>query len=126
MTESKELILALGTNCDQEKSISHAQEMLRSMFGKSIIFTECVWTEPIGIKSDKFLNCLAFTHTPHKLEYLCMALKHIEQACGNSKRARTNNIVKMDIDILKYGDITLHTDDWNRKYITDLIKERQF
>lgn len=96
------------------------------MFGKSIIFTECVWTEPIGIKSDKFLNCLAFTHTQHKLEYLCMALKHIEQACGNSKRARTNNIVKMDIDILKYGDITLHTDDWNRKYIADLIKERPF
>lgn len=126
MTELKELILALGTNCNQEKTISLAQEKLRSMFGKDIIFTECVWTEPIGIKSDKFLNCLAFTHTQHKLEYLCKALKHIERTCGNCKRARTNNIVSMDIDILKYGGLTLHTEDWNRKYIITLIKECPF
>jgi 2-amino-4-hydroxy-6-hydroxymethyldihydropteridine diphosphokinase len=126
MTEQKELILSLGTNCDQEKTISKAQEKLRGMFGQDIIFTECIWTEPIGITSDKFLNCLAFTHSSHKLKYLHKALKHIEKTCGSSKRARTNNIVKMDIDILKYGSLTLHAEDWERKYIIKLIKECPF
>ncbi|HIW44351.1 MAG TPA: 2-amino-4-hydroxy-6-hydroxymethyldihydropteridine diphosphokinase [Candidatus Prevotella stercoripullorum] len=126
MPERKELILSLGSNCDQEESMSAAKEKLRSMFGDDITFSECVWTEPIGIESDKFLNCLAFTHTSHKLEYVSKAVKHIERGCGNRKRARTSNIVKMDIDILKYANQILHESDWSRKYITELMKECPF
>ena len=126
MPERKELILSLGSNCDQEESMSAAKEKLRSMFGDDITFSECVWTEPIGIESDKFLNCLAFTHTSHKLEYVCKAVKHIEKGCGNRKRARTSNIVKMHIDILKYANQILHESDWRRKYITELMKECPF
>lgn len=118
--------MSLGSNCDQEESMSAAKEKLRSMFGDDITFSECVWTEPIGIESDKFLNCLAFTHTSHKLEYVCKAVKHIERGCGNRKRARTSNIVKMDIDILKYANQILHESDWSRKYITELMKECPF
>ena len=126
MAEQKELILSLGSNCDQKESMSAAKEKLRSMFGDDITFSECVWTEPIGIESDKFLNCLAFTHTSHKLEYVSKAVKHIERGCGNRKRARTSNIVKMDIDILKYANQILHESDWSRKYITELMKECPF
>ena len=126
MTEQKTLILSLGSNYNQEESLSAAQEKLRGMFGSDIVFTECVWTEPIGIISDKFLNCLAFTHTTHKLENIEKAIKHIEKACGNRKRARTKNIVIMDIDILKYGSITLHEKDWDRKYIMELMKRCPF
>ena len=126
MPERKELILSLGSNCDQKESMSAAKEKLRSMFGDDITFSECVWTEPIGIESDKFLNCLAFTHTSHKLEYVSKAVKHIERGRGNRKRARTCNIVKMDIDILKYATQILHERDLSRKYISELMKACPF
>lgn len=126
MTGKKKLILSLGSNCDQEQSIYLAKTKLRDMFGTDISFSETVWTAPVGIESDKFLNCLVFTHTTHKLEYISKAMKHIEKACGNRKRARTNNIVKMDIDILKYDELILHEKDWSRNYVNELMKECPF
>lgn len=126
MGNKKELILSLGSNFDQENSISEAKTKLRDMFGEEIMFSESIWTNPIGIESDKFLNCLVFTHTSHKLEYIMKAMKHIERICGNRKRARTKNIVKMDIDILKYGGQTLHEKDWSRDYIVRLMEKCPF
>ena len=29
----------------------------------------------------------------------------------------------MDVDILKYGDVIMHEDDWKRQYIIQLLKE---
>lgn len=96
------------------------------MFGSDIVFSRSVWTAPIGIDSDNFLNCLVFTHTTHKLEYIIKAMKHIERLCGNRKRARSNNIVKMDIDVLRYDEIILHENDWSRNYIKELMKDCPF
>lgn len=122
MTDKKELIMSLGSNCDQETCMSEAMSRLRDMFGNDIVFTEQIWTTPIGIESESFLNCLAFTHTSHKLEHVVKAVKHIEKMCGSRKGARANNIVKMDIDILKYGGQVLHESDWSREYIVRLMK----
>ncbi len=123
MTEQKELILSLGTNCDQEKTISkRKRRTAQDMFGQALMFSECKWTEPIGIKSDRFLNCLAFAHTSFSIDYINRALKHIESTCGNTRQARSHDIVKMDIDILKYGNVILHEDDWKRNYIIELMK----
>ena len=126
MTGKKKLILSQGSNCDQEQSLATAKIKLRDMFGPDLMFSESVWTAPIGIESCKFLNCLVFTHTSHKLEYIIKAMKHIERTCGNRKRARTNNIVKMDIDVLKYDELILHEKDWSRNYIMELMKECPF
>lgn len=126
MTDKKKLILSLGSNFDQANCMSTAQMKLRDMFGSDIVFSKSLWTAPINIESDKFLNCLVFTHTAHKLEYINKAMKHIERLCGNRKRARSNNIVKMDIDILKYDELVLHENDWSRPYVTELMKECPF
>lgn len=126
MGEKKLLILSLGSNCDQKECMQAACTKLREMFGKDTFFSHTMWTNPIGIESEQFLNCLVFTHTSHKLEYVDKAMKHIEHACGNRKRARSNNIIKMDIDILKYGELTLHQDDWSRNYVAEMMKECPF
>ncbi len=126
MTENKELILALGSNCDQEACMSEAISRLKDMFGDDIVFSERMWTVPVGIASGNFLNCLVFTHTAHNLANITKAMKHIEKLCGNRKRARTNNIVKMDIDILKYGEQVLHENDWTRDYVKQLMKACPF
>ena len=126
MNEKKELILALGSNYEQEKSLADAMSRLRDLFGHDIIFSKRMWTEPIGIESEQFLNCLALTHTSHKLEHLYRSIKYLERTCGDRKRARANNLVKIDIDILKYGELKLHEKDWSRYYIKELMKDCPF
>jgi len=126
MIEKKSLILSIGSNYEQEQCFLIAKSKLRDMFGSDIVFSRSVWTAPIGIDSDNFLNCLVFTHTTHKLEYIIKAMKHIERLCGNRKRARSNNIVKMDIDVLRYDEIILHENDWSRNYIKELMKDCPF
>ncbi len=126
MTEKKELIISLGSNYDQEACMLRAKTEIRNAFGPDTMFSEEVWTSPIGIESDLFLNCLVFIRTSLKLEQLGRSLKQIESLCGNNKRARADNIVKMDIDILKYDGMRLHEKDWTREYVKNLMKACPF
>ena len=50
-------IIALGSNSNQEENIFKAQTLLKQRF-EGVKFSDTQWTEPIGIKSDKFLNCI--------------------------------------------------------------------
>lgn len=122
MRKEVEIVIAIGTNTNQEISIFLAKQLLEQLF-KDIKFTEELWTLPLDIKSDRFLNCLAIGHTTHGAPQIKSALRRIENRCGDSKTARTNGIVKMDIDILLYDGQRLHEEDWNRPYIKTLMKE---
>lgn len=122
MNKSK-LILALGSNSNQEKNIENAIIMLQKLFDDNIRITRKVWTEPIGIKSDKFLNCLVSANTSFEFENIQRALKNIEVLCGDKKENRKQNIIRIDIDILQFGDKKFHDRDWTRKYIKELVKE---
>lgn len=122
MAHDTRIILALGSNNNQKANIENAFSMLKELFGHELFFSEYVWTEPIGIDSDKFLNCIAVTHATHNFVQTTRALKNIEHKLGTSKGLKEQGIVNMDIDILKFGDTICHKDDWNRKYIQDLMK----
>lgn len=126
MTEKKKLILLLGSNFNQESCISEAMSKLEDMFNHDVIFSRQLWTNPIEIESDMFLNCIAFTQTAHKLEQVKRAVKNLEHICGNTKRARNRNIIKMDIDILQYDNQILHERDWTREYVKELLKDSPF
>lgn len=115
--------MALGSNCDQEKNIGKAMDMLQELFDGNVKFTRLVWTEPVGIKSDKFINCLACVYTLSNYDSINQSLKNIEYACGRNKTDKTRNIVRMDIDILMFGNEKHHDDDWSRTYIKELINE---
>lgn len=122
MRKKVEIVIAIGTNTSHEISIFLAKQLLVQLL-KDIQFTEELWTQPVDIKSDRFLNCLAIAHTSHGAPQIRNALRRIENRCGDSKTARANGIVKMDIDILLYDGQRMHEDDWNRPYITTLMKE---
>ncbi len=117
------LIIALGSNFCQKESMARAKDMLRPLFGGNISFTKEMWTQPIGIVSDKFLNCLAVTHTSLGHARIEEALKKVETECGNTSQDRANNIVKMDIDILLLGAVKYHLKDWQRGYVKELLTE---
>lgn len=127
MAENKKLILSLGSNFNHEKNISKAILLLKNMFGNdNIVFSKKLWTNPIDINSDKFLNCILFINTSFNLEKIERDIKELEDICGRTEAEKEENIVKIDIDILQYGEKRMHNKDWSRKYIRELMKECPF
>ncbi len=122
MDKTRQVILALGTNHEQELNMSQAKEMLARLLD-DIYYSSQAWTPPIGIVSDHFLNCIAIGGTTKRLDSLLSATKRIERKCGDSPSLREENIVCMDIDILMYGDKRMHQGDWQRPYIQQLMNE---
>lgn len=119
LTDMTEITLSLGSNHEAAKQMTEARTLLREVFA-DIVFSSDLQTEPVGIRSAPFLNCMAWATTD-----LCEAdvkarLKEIEARCGNRASLRRRNIVVMDIDLLAYGSKKLKPADWQREYVLRL------
>lgn len=121
MKESHSVILCLGSNADQEANIQQAQQLLRNEYA-SIDFTPSIWTEPVGVVSPPYLNCLATMSIKDSLSCLHDKTKAIERLMHSSREERKGNIVRIDIDILSFDHKHYHEDDWNRDYVKQLIE----
>ena len=97
------ITISLGSNTEQEQNIEEAIERLKTVFS-DITFTQPQWTEPIGVVSDKYLNCLANFTTSLPLQQLVQQLKDIETAMGDTHENHKQGIVLIDLDVIKYGD----------------------
>ena len=120
--DSKRVILALGTNIKQERNMKQVRRLLVGTW-PDMKFTTPKWTQAIGMASDLFYNCLAYTKVEESLEDLTEKVKSMEQICGDTRAERSLNRIQMDIDILLYGDNKLHINDWQRDYIQELMNE---
>lgn len=116
------VIIALGTNTEQELNMREAVRRLGDVIG-DMKTSRDLWTEPIGIVSDKFLNKVIRGTYTLGTDELHETARRIETECGRTDSDTKAGIVRMDIDILKYDEKVEHTDDWNREYIKKLIKE---
>ncbi|ERT58110.1 2-amino-4-hydroxy-6-hydroxymethyldihydropteridine diphosphokinase [Prevotella sp. BV3P1] len=123
--DSKRVILALGTNIKQERNMKQVRRLLVDTW-PDMKFTTTKRTQAIGMASDLFYNCLAYTKVEESLEDLTEKVKSMEQICGDTRAERSLNRIQMDIDILLYGDNKLHINDWQRDYIQELMKEIEF
>lgn len=122
MKESHSVILCLGSNADQEANIQQAQQLLRNEYA-SIDFTPSIWTEPVGVVSPPYLNCLATMSIKDSLSCLHNKTKAIERLMHSSREERKDNIVRIDIDILSFDHKHYHEDDWSRDYVKRLIQD---
>jgi len=122
MKESHSVILCLGSNADQEANIQQAQQLLRNEYA-SIDFTPSIWTEPVGVVSPPYLNCLATMSIKDSLSCLHDKTKAIERLMHSSRKERKDNIVRIDIDILSFDHKHYHEDDWSRDYVKRLIQD---
>lgn len=122
MKESHSVILCLGSNADQEANIQQAQQLLRNEYA-SIDFTPSIWTEPVGVVSPPYLNCLATMSIKDSLSCLHDKTKAIERLMHSSREERKDNIVRIDIDILSFDHQHYHEDDWSRDYVKRLIQD---
>ncbi len=119
------VILAIGSNTEQNVSFSKAERHLKALF-PGIVFSTQMWTNPIGMQSDMFLNELAFIRTMHGQMQIIRALKQLERKCGSVKAERSKNIIRIDIDVIQFNDIRLKEEDWEREYVKTLIKQNPF
>ena len=82
-----------------------------------------MWTEPVGIQSEKFINCICISTTRHTLLQLTKAFKQLEKKCERSKKNDLISKIPLDIDILLYGNQRYHEKDWERQYIQELLND---
>ena len=126
MKQRNKIIVALGTNFDQKKNAFTAEMMMKSILKDSHV-SSFMWTKPIDMKnSEKFLNFIIFAKTHYGLAQLTKAFKQLEKKCGRTKYDETRGIIKLDIDILQYGNEIFHKEDWDRDYVKELLLEDPF
>lgn len=123
MTKENYIIISIGSNYNQKENISFAKKKLTGMLGEQTSFTRDMWTEPVGIQSEKFINCICISSTKHTLLQLTKAFKQLERKCERSKKNDMINKIPLDIDILLYGDQRYHEKDWERQYIQELLND---
>lgn len=126
------IIIALGSNWEQEKNIHFAMQRLRSFF-PAIRFSRLVWTQPIGMKSDRFLNGLGMADLSamanagmRKADEVVRVLKQIEGECGRNSEDKAHGVVRVDLDLLQFQSQRFHADDWDRDYVRLLLQEKFF
>ena len=122
MKTRTKVIIAIGSNRNQEENVLKAHEHLSCMF-RNCLFGPRMWTEPIGLEnSDKFLNQVMLGETICSKKSVLAALRSVEQRCGRRIRGPYRKVdVPLDLDLLLYGDEKLHESEWERDYIQSSI-----
>ena len=123
MTKQNYIIISIGSNYNQKENISFAKQKLTGMLGEQTSFTRDMWTVPVGIQSEKFINCICISTTRHTLLQLTKAFKQLEKKCERSKKNDLISKIPLDIDILLYGNQRYHEKDWERQYIQELLND---
>lgn len=122
MPNKHQVIIALGSNTDQEYHLRQAVEILQTVMSH-LHMSRALWTEPIGLVSDRFLNQLVSGQTQLDLRQLTETAKHTERLLGRTADRKTCGLVDIDIDILEYDGRRMHAEDWMRGYIQDLLPD---
>lgn len=96
--------LCLGSNTEAERNVERAREMLTALL-PGICWDEARWTEPVDFPNPAlFLNQMAAFDTTMSREEVRMKFKEIERLCGRQPEDKAQGIVRMDIDLLTYGE----------------------
>ena len=87
MKTRTKVIIAIGSNRNQEENVLKAHEHLSCMF-KNSLFGPRMWTEPIGLEnSDKFLNQVMLGETIcSKKSVLAAMFRWISTFCSMAMR----------------------------------------
>lgn len=124
--EKKKILFAIGTNSPLASDrVIWMKARVFGLFGDDVRFTFLVETDPIGIVSPKFTNCVGIAFTTLPLEEIKAIFKEIEKECEDTKEKRRNNLIEMDIDILEYDGVRYHEKDWSRPYIIDMVEDAE-
>jgi 2-amino-4-hydroxy-6-hydroxymethyldihydropteridine diphosphokinase len=134
------IYLVLGSNLgDREWNLEQALAMLAEALKVDMLCSRVLETEALGFKGPAFLNqavCFESDIAPEALLDLCQDIevrlgrpRHVPEYDAAGQRIFHDRT--MDIDILKYNDLEIHTDRlviphpqiWERPYVQELLNE---
>ena len=95
-----DVYLGLGTNVEREKHLCAGLDALHELFG-DLNCSPVFESEPVGIRSDCFLNMVVQVKTRMPLQERDQHLKQIEAL--NGRYAVPRKGLPLDIDVLLYG-----------------------
>lgn len=96
--------LCLGSNTEAEKNVEKARKMLTALL-PDISWGEAKWTEPVNFPYPTlFLNQQATFHAQKNRDEICQCFKKVERECGRLPEEKAQGIVRIDIDLLTYGN----------------------
>ena len=78
-------------------------------------------TQSLEASPTMYLNQLVEATTALTADELTQALKDIEQQMGRTQEDRRRGIVRIDLDLLLYGEQRYHLRDWERPYVKALL-----
>ena len=113
MAKSEWSFVALGSNLgDRSSYLSYARERLAALPRTVLHAASTVEeTEPIGgVHQENFLNQMVLLHTELSPSELLMYCQKIENDAGRVREERWGPRT-LDIDIVRYGDLTLSDDN---------------
>ena len=111
------IIIALGSNSRQAAHIHWASERLSYLLD-DCRFSRMLWTADIKGSGRWYMNRLVVGKTELSVDDLQNLLKQIE-----SETRRTHEAVTIDLDLMQYDGQRYHEEDWQRPYVTMLIKQ---
>ncbi|MCM1109138.1 MAG: 2-amino-4-hydroxy-6-hydroxymethyldihydropteridine diphosphokinase [Clostridium sp.] len=115
--------LCLGCNHGAASAMPRARKQLTDLFGDIRFGTEQT-TKPVNfVSSAPFVNQVACFHSAWSTTEIRCRLKEIECTCGRCREDKSKGLVKMDIDLLMYGDTVLKPEDMKLFYIRKGINE---
>lgn len=120
--QTHDVVLALGSNCEQVASLSAARTGLTMIMAVERE-SHWIWTEPIGPSPDRYLNMMVRGRTPLGRDELGEAIRALERSCGRERGCEAGGEVKADIDIMAFDGQRERPADWERGYIKELYKE---
>lgn len=118
------LIIGMGSNCQAEKQLSECRKALRNIFPDIRFSTPCT-TLPIGFKSNPapFINQLAVVTTTETYEQVRCLLKELERKAGRQKEDKEKEIVRLDLDVLRFNKTDLKAEELQRPYYQAALQE---
>ena len=116
-------VVCLGSNYHSNEYMNHAREMLNNSF-PGIRFASVQMTIPYDFKNPSmFCNQVATFTTKLEEEDLKLHIKNIERVCGRLPEDKRNEIVRIDIDLILFDEHIHKTEDYNRFYVQNGIRE---
>lgn len=134
------ICLALGSNLgDRAWNIEQAKALLAEALKTDMLCSQILETEALGFDGPAFLNQLVCFESEIGAEALLDLCQNIEEQLGRPRHEATYDVTgrriysdrSIDIDILIYNDLEIHSDRldiphrqiWERPYVKKLLEE---
>ncbi|MBU0499232.1 MAG: 2-amino-4-hydroxy-6-hydroxymethyldihydropteridine diphosphokinase [Gammaproteobacteria bacterium] len=99
--------VSIGSNIERDRNLHNAVAALRARFG-NLRLSPVYETTAVGFVGNPFYNLAAGFETALAPDEVSAALKGIEDSLGRQRTGKRFAPRAIDIDLLTYGDLSLH------------------